>query len=135
MSNECCESLCGASSFVCGSQSALSSLVAHMPLRSIIASSAGSIITTLTLNPINVMKVYFQSTHQADRSLSLGKGVQLLFRRNGLKAFWAGTSTGLIMSVPNTVSYMASYEAIKESLYKRASSKQQELFYTGTLII
>jgi len=37
-------------------------------------------------------------------------------RETGMKGFWAGTRMGLIMSVPNTVLYMSTYEQLKTVL-------------------
>lgn len=40
-------------------------------------------------------------------------------RESGMKGFWAGTRMGLIMSVPNTVLYMSTYEQLKMALSSR----------------
>ena len=40
-------------------------------------------------------------------------------RESGMKGFWAGTRMGLIMSVPNTVLYMSTYEQLKMALTSR----------------
>jgi solute carrier family 25 protein 39/40 len=103
-------------------------------LRQIFASSAGSIISTLSLNPIAVVKVRLQNL-PAFAASSSGSGVisaegsplrsviRTIIAQGGIGGFWAGTRTGIIMSVPNTVLYMSVYEKLKEVLTEEPKLK------------
>lgn len=102
-----------------------------MLTKQIVASCAGSIITTVALNPVNVMKVFLQSQRHQHQS-GVSAGFRQILRERGVRGFWAGTSSGLAMSVPNTVLYMSTYEAFKASLQPFAHSPTQQLLYTGT---
>jgi len=95
-------------------------------LQQTVASSTGSIITNLTLNPLNVIKVQLQKqgiAHQSTKQLKVlllpdvVKNIYVQSNRQ-LRGFWSGTSTGLLMSVPSSVVYMASYEQSKNFLYQ-----------------
>ncbi|RYG96517.1 solute carrier family 25 protein [archaeon] len=107
--------------------------------KQIIASICGSFITTIILNPINVVKVHLQAQSKSTSSSSprslarISSSIQTIYARNGLRSFWSGTSTGLVMSLPNTVLYMATYETIKGVLHSYATSDQKKLLYTGML--
>jgi len=102
-------------------------------MKQILASSAGSIVCVVVLNPINVIKVRLQSaafnTTTSTSSSSSSPGnikpstlydtMIVIQRESGMKGFWAGTRMGLIMSVPNTVLYMSTYEQLKMALTSR----------------
>jgi hypothetical protein len=129
-----CESVC------CLSSSLLSlSHLSSFLFKQIIASSAGSAIATLTLNPINVLKVHLQtpqsSLHQKAKYAQLVPTIKNVYLSHGLKGFWAGTSSGLVMAVPNTIIYMSTYEAIKAKLHNLPSSDKRKLLYTGLLFV
>lgn len=86
--------------------------------KQVIASSLGSFTTVLTLNPLSVLKVRLQSSSnlQEGASGALYKEVQSVYNSRGVRGFWSGTSTGLVMSIPSTVIYMSSYERSKAVL-------------------
>lgn len=87
-------------------------------LKQILASSCGSVVATLTLNPITVVKVRLQnaSVVQSTNSLSVFNVVRNIALEHGPKGFWSGTPMGILMSVPNTVLYMSAYEELKIAL-------------------
>lgn len=91
--------------------------------RQIVSSSLGSIITISALNPLNVIKVNLQK--QSQHSISINSMILSLFRSNGIRGFWAGASSGLFMSIPNTVMYMVCYEHIKKLIASNTSSNLQ----------
>jgi len=88
----------------------------HSLVRQICASTAGSIISTLSLNPITVVKVRLQNASSGtanSAALPLRAVVANVLAERGIWGFWAGTRMGIIMSVPNTVLYMSVYEQLK----------------------
>jgi solute carrier family 25 protein 39/40 len=102
----------------------------HSLSRQIFASSLASVVSTLSLNPITVVKVRLQnissaapssasSTVALSRAISpLRNVVQSVLNSHGIAGFWSGTRAGIVMSVPNTVLYMSVYEHLKEELGK-----------------
>eukprot|EP01036_Dinobryon_divergens_P023639 gene23639-32009_t len=96
-------------------------------LKQAFASSIGSITATVILNPINVVKVRMQQqkyildshaapaapVHISPRITAVGIFQSIIKESKGVRGLWAGTSAGMIMSVPNTVIYMTSYERFK----------------------
>ena len=95
-------------------------------LKQVFASSVGSIAATVILNPVNVVKVRLQQQKYIDSQVpvhvspkisnqlsAVGIFQSILKENKGARGLWAGTSAGMIMSVPNTVIYMTSYERIK----------------------
>lgn len=121
MPNDCCNSCC-----IDGSAcETMKSIHQDSLLRQIVASSVGSIISTVSLNPITVVKVRLQNNpvyksvglSEAAVSLSpLRNVIRNVIAQHGVTGFWAGTRTGIVMSVPNTVLYMSVYEKLKISL-------------------
>lgn len=89
-------------------------------LQQIVASSAGSLVANLILNPLNVIKINIQVQDGGSSAMKSGSSVLMttvrdIYAQNGhkLSAFWSGTSTSLLMSVPSTVFYMVTYEKLK----------------------
>jgi solute carrier family 25 protein 39/40 len=126
MPNDCCTSCC-----IDGSDCEIVKTIQHHSLsRQIFASSLASVVSTLSLNPITVVKVRLQnissaapssasSTVALSRAISpLRNVVQSVFNSHGIAGFWSGTRAGIVMSVPNTVLYMSVYEHLKEELGK-----------------
>ena len=110
-------------------------------LKQVFASSIGSIAATIILNPINVVKIRMQQQNFIDSHASVhiistkiknqlsAMGIlQSILRENkGVRGLWAGTSAGMIMSVPNTVIYMTCYERIKvllSSIFRSTDAAQ-----------
>ncbi|KAJ1421018.1 mitochondrial carrier domain-containing protein [Ochromonadaceae sp. CCMP2298] len=81
--------------------------------RQLLASSLGSVVSTLSLNPINVLKVRLQSGEEGVIEVA-----KRILRVEGVGGFWAGMRTGLAMSIPNTVLYMSAYENLKLALQR-----------------
>ena len=80
--------------------------------RQISASMAGTAVSVVTLNPIVVMKVMMQRK-DALAEISVAGAFRTVLRTGGMSGFWAGTSTGLLQAVPNSVLYMTAYEHLK----------------------
>lgn len=107
-----------------------------IPFQQILASSLGSIAATITLNPINVIKVHLQqqsynvsntSNHipqRATRFLTLSVIKSVLEEPKGIRGLWSGTTAGMVMSVPSTVIYMAVYDKVKNSLLSTAQESR-----------
>lgn len=89
--------------------------------KQILASSTGSVVATVCLNPITVVKVKIQTSSSASNTL------RTVFRsilvEKGIRGFWSGTPMGILMSVPNTVVYLAAYEETKLVLSKKVFSE------------
>lgn len=97
--------------------------------KQIFASSLGSIIATLALNPINVIKVKMQMDNQTRKGVM--SVVRSIVQENGMRGFLAGSSTGLLITVPNTIIYILSYEKLKEILRDKANSTEMLSSYTS----
>ena len=113
MANDCCTASCCIDGVDCET---VKSLKDQSLVRQICASTAGSIISTLSLNPITVVKVRLQNAGSGTSNspaLPLRKVVANVLAERGIWGFWAGTRMGIIMSVPNTVLYMSVYEQLK----------------------
>jgi hypothetical protein len=88
----------------------------HSLVRQIVASTVGSIISTLSLNPITVIKVRLQNAHAlgaGQHAIPLRHVISNVLAERGVIGLWAGTRMGMIMSAPNTVLYMSVYEHLK----------------------
>jgi Mitochondrial carrier protein len=86
-------------------------------VRQIIASSLGTAVSVITLNPVVVIKIMLQRQDQLSES-SMFAAARNVFKKQGLVAFWSGTGAGLLQAVPNSVLYMTAYEKIKHELLK-----------------
>lgn len=94
--------------------------------RQMVASSIGSFVTVLILNPLNVIKVRLQKQHtiESNRSSTIRSVLRdILKGPNVYRTLWAGASSGLMMSVPNTVMYMVAYEQCKLSMASELPEK------------
>ena len=124
MPNDCCTSCC-----IDGSTcQTVKSIHQDSLLRQIVASSMGSIISTVSLNPITVIKVRLQNNPVLKSATQFGMSehsvrlspfrdvIKQVVAQHGVAGFWAGTRTGIVMSVPNTVLYMSVYEKLKNTL-------------------
>jgi solute carrier family 25 protein 39/40 len=77
-----------------------------------LASFASGSVAALLLNPITVIKVNIQNSHDTTfRSV-----VKRIVQDRGIRGFWAGTSTAIVQIVPSNVTYMAVYEYFKTYL-------------------
>ena len=122
MPNDCCTSCC-----IGDCECITIQPVQYSLFRQICASSMGSIISTVALNPVTVIKVRLQNLHAnnsyvSESILHKASGVSpirgvinTVLKERGVAGFWAGTRTGIAMSVPNTVLYMSIYEHFKIS--------------------
>lgn len=125
MSNDCCDygrsanESCGPSHFITRQLHVMIGFLKPNGLgKQVIASSLGSLVTVLTLNPLSVLKVRLQSSNslQEGASGALYKEVQSVYSSRGVRGFWSGASMGLVMSIPSTIVYMSSYERTKALL-------------------
>jgi solute carrier family 25 protein 39/40 len=78
--------------------------------KQIVASTVGSSVAVLTLNPITVIKVHLQKAAPGVSIVSVVRGIG---RDRG---FWRGSSVGLMQALPNSVLYMSIYEDLKRRL-------------------
>lgn len=86
-------------------------------VRNATASFMGSVATILSLNPLFVLKVRIQNLDLQSVKLStVANEISIVQKQRGIGGFWTGTSTALMMSLPNTVVYMTAYEKCKETL-------------------
>jgi solute carrier family 25 protein 39/40 len=96
------------------------------------ASLVGSVATILTLNPMFVLKVRVQN---ADRPIiswmTVLEEANEIKKSRGIRGFWSGTSTALMMSIPNTVVYMTAYEKCKSSLSQRVFNDHPPTYVAG----
>jgi len=93
------------------------------------ASTAGMLVTSLSLSPLSVVKVRVQadSLSSAGSQSSLVQVTKDIYRTGGLRAFWRGTGTGLVMAVPSSALYMTCYEASRDVISE--SFSDQYKFY------
>jgi solute carrier family 25 protein 39/40 len=103
----------------------------------------GGCMVTLTLNPILILKVHLQRSDKALRggltesaltpSASMKSGSDIyaiascIWKKKGLRGFWAGTPLGLAQTVPSTVLYFTSFERIKSMMYGHVGSNHSTL--------
>lgn len=87
--------------------------------RQVTAGVVGSFITNLVLNPLMVIKVRLQQKQKdpSQAPLTIKQTVTQISKDRGIRGFWAGTSMGLLMSMPSSVLYMVSYEKCKSIFY------------------
>jgi solute carrier family 25 protein 39/40 len=91
-------------------------------MRNVTASIVGSVATILTLNPLFVLKVRVQNMDVSPVSVgNIVNEAVAIRQKRGFLGFWAGATTSLIMSIPNTVVYMTSYEKCREFLRQQYS--------------
>ena len=96
--------------------------------KQILASSTGSVVATVCLNPITVVKVKMQVSSVLDSNSIRNVFKNILFEK-GVRGFWSGTPMGILMSVPNTVVYLAAYEETKLLLSKNVFHSSSSLHH------
>ena len=79
--------------------------------KQILASSIGSAVAVIALNPINVVKVSLQSSSSQQKFAV--DAMKEIINRKGVWSLWSGTSMGLLQALPNTAIYMTAYERAK----------------------
>jgi hypothetical protein len=93
----------------------------------VMASTAGSFVATMVLNPILIVKVHMQKVRLTKNDLQSAQGVSTTIRHvyntGGLRSFWAGMPMGLMQSVPSTVTYMLMYENLKKNMRGQVSEQ------------
>ena len=83
------------------------------PAQQAISASAGSIVTTLTSTPLEVLKVRQQQAIGQPDSRAL---LVRIARAEGVGALWSGLRPTLLMSIPSTVLYLTIYEAARDEM-------------------
>lgn len=83
------------------------------PAQQALSASAGSIVTTLTSTPLEVLKVRQQQAIGQPDSRAL---LLRIARTEGVGALWSGLRPTLLMSIPSTVLYLTIYEAARDEL-------------------
>lgn len=94
--------------------------------RQLMAGAVGSIVTTVVLNPIGVLKVRTQAGQGRLFEVS-----QRVIKEAGVRGFWAGSGLGLVQSIPSTALYMTAYENIKITL----SSVAERCNFSDTFLL
>ena len=100
----------------------------------ILASSVGSIVSTVSLNPITVVKVKIQNVNPFAVSQTALSTIRTILKEKGWLGFYAGTPMGIVMSVPNTVLYMTAYEEIKLRLNRFIDHKSVNHLIPGEFL-
>ncbi len=115
------EYVCAVGDHMCHASKNIFRPIRDNPLyKQILASSVGSIVSTLAINPITVVKVKIQNVDPFAVSKTVRSTIATIIREKGFAGFYAGTPVGILMSVPNTVLYLSAYEEAKVVLYRRA---------------
>ena len=71
-------------------------------LRQIVASTIGTAVSVMSLNPISVMKIMIQR-EDALAEQSLRGAYRTILKTQGVRGFWAGASTGIITTAICTI--------------------------------
>lgn len=94
--------------------------------RQVLASVVGSLMATITLNPINFVKVQIQNPSDAllksymngHGTISISDIIRHTIITRGASGFWSGAGVGLMQSLPSTAIYMSTYERLKFEISK-----------------
>ena len=78
----------------------------------ILASSTGSLISTILLSPLGVVKARIQT----NSALNIRTAITAVATSGGVKGFWAGAPAGILLTVPSTALYMVTYEHLQTQL-------------------
>jgi len=89
--------------------------------RGLVASSIGSLVATVVLNPITVLKINLQQPNCIAK-ISISRTIKNIYTNHGIKGFWAGSQMGVLQSLPSTIIYMSLYEHIKHIITNNNSS-------------
>lgn len=94
-------------------------------IQQITAASTGALLTTFIVTPFDVIKTQIQvnkflihNMHNVQKnSLNTAFGsMRYILQQGGIRGFWRGLSPSLIMQVPGTGIYYATYENLKNEL-------------------
>lgn len=75
----------------------------------VVSASFGSLLTSLSMTPFDVIKTRMQANTTTTKSL-----LRSLIYDEGLKSLWKGLVPTLIMTVPQTALYFVLYEGLKD---------------------
>ena len=89
--------------------------------RGVVASTIASLVATVALNPITVLKINLQQPSSAAKTSITGI-IKHIYKNYGIKGFWAGSQMGVLQSLPNTIIYMSLYEQLKYAMTNNNSS-------------
>lgn len=89
--------------------------------RGLVASTIGSLVTTVVLNPMTVLKINLQQPNSVVKTSITGI-IKHVYKNYGIKGFWAGSQMGVLQSLPNTIIYMSLYEQFKYAMVNNNSS-------------
>lgn len=89
--------------------------------RGLVASTIGSLVTTVVLNPMTVLKINLQKPNSVVKTSITGI-IKHIYKNYGIKGFWAGSQMGVLQSLPNTIIYMSLYEQLKYAMVNNNSS-------------
>ncbi len=132
-SESCTELVCALDDFACIQKKIFEPIQKNSLYKHILASSVGSIVSTITLNPIAVVKVKIQNVNPFAISQTVSSTVQNIIKEKGFAGFYAGTPMGIMMSVPNTVLYMTAYEEVKVILNRKLNNPSLNHLIPGIL--
>lgn len=87
----------------------------------------GSVVTTLSCTPFDVVKNYWQGSPYLNHkrsSVSAISVVKEIYRKFGIRGFWRGTAVSLSYVVPNNLTYFSIYETQKKRYYPFVAAAQ-----------
>ena len=109
----------------------------------ILASATGGCMVAVALNPVLILKVHLQRSDKGHNaglteacispSQRRARGSDIygiatsIWKKKGIRGFWAGTPLGLAQTVPSTVLYFTSFERIKSIMYGYAGDNNSSL--------
>lgn len=106
------------------------------------ASGCGSVVTGLTMTPLDVLGKRIQaekltqtgSDQLINKHQTILHSLRRIIQREGISRLWTGLSTGLVMAVPNTVTYFSAYELLRQLFVHKIPHYQHSL-HSSTLFI
>ena len=85
----------------------------------VVASFVGSTVSSLIINPINVIKLRLQSSANSMRISTI---ISSIYSQNRFKGFYSGLSLSLFNSIPSTIVYMSIYEHTKAKFQSNSNN-------------
>lgn len=103
----------------------------HQPLTTAMAGAAATVASDALMNPFDVIKQRMQ-VHQSEFR-SVFTAMRVVYRNEGLAAFYVSYPTTLMMSVPFTAAQFTVYEQVKRLLNPRGEYSPSSHVIAGAL--